>query len=75
MLLLAVGLARSTSQQTQDFASRWVDTVSAVLDRLPLATRIRAPAWALGLTVVLFLVTMIRQGWTDIWGLAVARLA
>ncbi|WP_132217269.1 hypothetical protein [Kribbella steppae] len=75
LLLLAVGVARSTSKETQDVASHWVDTITQALRRLPLVNRLRAPKWALGLTLVLFLTTMVRQGWTGLWGLAVAGLA
>jgi tetratricopeptide (TPR) repeat protein len=79
LLLLAVGVARSTSNETREFASRWVETVPQALRKLPLVNRLRnrfrSPIWALGLTLVLFLATMIRQGWTEAWGLAVAGLA
>jgi cellulose synthase operon protein C len=75
VLLLGVGLARSIGKGGQDFAGRWGEIVTKVLGRVPLVARIQAPVWAFGLTVVLFLVTMVRQGWTEVWGLTVAGLA
>ena len=74
-LLLGMALARSGGGGGQDFAGRWVATVSAGLDRVPFVNSLKAPVWALGLTVVLFMVTMVRQGWTEVWGLAAAGLA
>ena len=60
-LLLAVGLARSSSPGGTDLAKQWLEPVGARLDGVRGLTRLRHPLWAVVATVVTFLLAYLRH--------------
>ena len=60
-LLLAVGLARSSSPGGTDLAKQWLEPLGARLDGIRGLTRLRHPLWAVVATVVTFLLAYLRH--------------
>jgi cellulose synthase operon protein C len=72
-----LGLARATTRQGSALAERWLEPLTRRLDSVPLLRRLRHPAWALGATVVTFLVADLRStpGITELITYALGVLA
>ncbi|MBA2955888.1 tetratricopeptide repeat protein [Nocardioides sp. CGMCC 1.13656] len=75
VLALALAVARSVGTSGQDFASRWAESVDHHMQKVPLVRHLRAPAWGLGLTVLLLWSSVLRQGWSQAWVLLAAAVA
>jgi tetratricopeptide (TPR) repeat protein len=62
VVLLALGLARSIGRSAGvDLAERWLTPATELMARLPVLGRLRAPAWALGVTVLVLSFSAIRH--------------
>ena len=62
VLIVAVGLARGAAQGgSREIATSWLEPVSARFQRLPGIGRVRSPAWAVGATVIVFLLPQFRN--------------
>jgi Zn-dependent protease len=61
IVLLGLGLMRSTGHGGTDLAGRLLDPVSERLDRIAILRRVRHPAWAVAATVIAFVLAMARQ--------------
>ena len=57
ILVVGLGLARTAGAGAASTLQQWLETLADRLDRLPLLGRLRAPGWALGATVVIFVVS------------------
>ena len=76
-VLLAAGLARSSSPGGTDLAKQWLEPLGARLDGIRGLTRLRHPLWAVAATVVTFLLAYLRHAGspTDIAAYALGVLA
>ncbi|GLZ00015.1 hypothetical protein Acsp02_72670 [Actinoplanes sp. NBRC 103695] len=57
ILVVGLGLARAAGAGAASTLQQWLETLADRLDRLPLLGRLHSPGWALGATVVVFVVS------------------
>jgi cellulose synthase operon protein C len=79
-LLMALVLARSSTQSVNDVSDRWSVIAEAAARRVPRLEKLRAPVWAVLITVAIFVALEVFRGTATGWsvtfyGLAVIVLA